>query len=613
MRNKTDQGDRQSISLRQAIRNNFLMLRMAWKISKKRVVLDFTFNILDSLFGYYYNVIFTAVIFSAIDKAVDFRFVMGFIFLTTALLLVFSVFQVWYQSKFRPQTDILFFQKFNLEVFKKAADVELACYENTEFYDKYTRAASEANGRMIALLDNLTRFIGIVISFIMATVTIFALDPLAVVFIVLPIIGSLLFQLRKNKLYFNLEQKNTESNRMKAYVNRTIYLEQYAKDIRLSNIFSVLMKNYARAIQGLIRNYQTDGKKVGAYRALDTVLGHILFWPIVIIYAAFRVLVTKTVSASTFVVLINTVSNMMHSVNALMGLVTEMQRSGLFIQNFRDFMDYTPKIAQSQDGIRPVAGPHTLSFRDMSYTYEGADKPVLKHINFTIHPGEKIALVGHNGAGKTTLIKLLMRLYDPTQGRILLDGEDIKSYQVESFRKLFGTVFQDYRVFSMSVADNVLMRPADAADEAAVVSALSSAGVMEKISSLPAGIHTTLTREFDDEGAMLSGGEFQKIAIARLFASGCEFAILDEPSSALDPIAEYKMFESLKRVCEDRTVIFISHRLSSAVLADRIYMMEQGEIIESGTHDELMRRQGKYAEMFTKQAKMYGMAGGGLE
>ena len=187
---------------------------------------------------------------------------------------------------------------------------------------------------------------------------------------------------------------------------------------------------------------------------------------------------------------------------------------------------------------------------------------------------------------------------------------DIRQYGVWEYRRLFGTVFQDYQVFSMPVSDNVLMHPTTPDEEEQAAQALRDAGVYDKIMEHPQGMKAVLTREFDDDGLVLSGGEFQKVAIARLYASGCEFAVLDEPSSALDPLAEYQMFESLKRVCRGRTVIFISHRLSSAVLADKVYLMEQGRVTEEGTHRDLMARGGAYAEMFRMQARMYGMTGG---
>ncbi len=198
-----------------------------------------------------------------------------------------------------------------------------------------------------------------------------------------------------------------------------------------------------------------------------------------------------------------------------------------------------------------------------------------------------------------------MRLYDPTEGEVILEGKNIKDYRLSSYRALFGSVFQDYKLFSLSVKENVTLRPHREGDEELVTQALKESGAWSKVETLKNGIESTMTREFDDEGVNLSGGEQQKVTLARIYANKTPFVVLDEPSSALDPIAEHKMFENMIRATEGRSVIFISHRLSSAVLADRVYMMEDGRIIESGTHNELMEQNGKYAEMFRLQAQNY--------
>jgi ATP-binding cassette subfamily B protein len=234
---------------------------------------------------------------------------------------------------------------------------------------------------------------------------------------------------------------------------------------------------------------------------------------------------------------------------------------------------------------------------------------LLQDVSMHIHCGQLTVLIGQNGAGKTTLIKLIMRLYDPTEGEVLLDGRSAKDYRLSSWRALFGCVFQDFKLFSLSVKENVLHRLPKDGDDERVTAALKESGAWKKIEKLDRGIETTMTREFDDEGVNLSIGEQQKVSLARIFAEKTPFVVLDEPSSALDPIAEHQMFENMIRATEGRSVIFISHRLSSAVLADRVYMMEDGEIIEEGTHSELMEQNGKYAEMFRLQAKNYTSGG----
>ena len=543
---KRKKKEKKEISFRKAIQNNFYLLGIAWKVKKSRVLIDFIYQTLSCLSNSYYNVLFTGVLFGALEQGLSFGVVLLFVLITLLIQLAFQLWGSWYWQSYRAKTDIDFYQAVNQMLFEKAADVDLACYESTEFYTKYTRAASETGGGVAGILDNFTRTVGIFLSATTIMATIFMLDPFALIFLIFPIVGSLGATNKKHKVTYDLIQANTEPQRKKEYVNRTVYLENYAKELRLTNIFQVQKDHYAKAVKELQHNYHTLGAKIAIYRILETLL-RICRWPLAIIYAGYRVLISKTITPGMFVVLINDITTISWNLTFFLDMFTTMQKDGLFIQNFRDFMDYQPQISQSQTGMAPKQQMHTLEFRNVSYIYTGSEKPVLQNVNMILHPGETIALVGHNGAGKTTLIKLMFRLYDPTEGEILLDGINIKEYAVAEYRKLFGAVFQDYHAFAMSIAENVLLHPVQEEERQKVEEALKNAEIYDKVMESEKGMDAMVTREFDDDGLVLSGGEFQKLSIARLYASGCEFAVLDEPSSALDPIAEYQMFENLKR------------------------------------------------------------------
>ena len=276
----------------------------------------------------------------------------------------------------------------------------------------------------------------------------------------------------------------------------------------------------------------------------------------------------------------------------------------LYIDNLRQFLEYRVKIAE--DKLAPTTPPFkTLQLCNLSFSYQ-TEKSILQNVNMTIHKGERVAIVGHNGAGKTTLVKLLLRLYDPTGGTILLNGKPIAEYRLSSYRDMFGTVFQDYKLFAISVAENVMLHGEITAQEREIVQdALNKSGIANKIASWSNGIDTIVTKEFDKDGAIFSGGEAQKISIARIFAGNHEIIIMDEPTSALDPIAEQEMYQNMFSACAGKTVIFISHRLSSVTMADHIYLFEQGRIIEQGTHRELLALGKNYANMWHKQADSY--------
>lgn len=337
----------------------------------------------------------------------------------------------------------------------------------------------------------------------------------------------------------------------------------------------------------------------------------------VIFYSLYRVMVTHSMTLSGFTVLFSAMTAVAWMVILASQAIIQSYGDSLYIANLREFLDYEPVIDEMQEGVLPgdceeaAAGEEVLTLCNVGFAYFGQKQPVLRDICMTIRAKEKIAIVGHNGAGKTTFVKLLLRLYDVSEGEILYFGRNIKELDLPHYRALYGTAFQDYQIFAMTVAENVLMRkPQNEDDYRKVEDCLTRAGVYERICRLPYGMDTILTKEFAEDGAVLSGGELQKIAVARAFAREYQIAIFDEPSSALDPVAEHKLYENILQGCADKTVLFISHRLSTAVLADRIYLFENGEIAEQGSHEFLMQQNGKYADMFRKQAQNYvgGMA-----
>ena len=380
-------------------------------------------------------------------------------------------------------------------------------------------------------------------------------------------------------------------------------MNEYAKEMRLTNMAPSQIEYF----KGLYGKYKVILKKHGIKR---TVLGFVgecsgdLISSVgSIIYAVFRTVVSGTMLVGDCAVTINSIQTLNYYLNQSVTDMASFTEHALYMRDMTDFINYSPKIKENKNGI--IAKPGVIKFENVSFSYIGSDKKALENVSFTINPDERVALVGCNGAGKSTIVKLLLHLYEPTNGKITLDGVDIKEYNLKSYRQMFATMFQDYKSFSMSIAENVAKRPLEEGDLQEVEKSLELSGVREKIKTLPKDINTTLTKEFDTEGAVLSGGENQKIQLASVFFSSAPFALLDEPSSALDPIAEYKVFEGMINATKGKSVLFISHRLSSAVLADKIVVMENGRVSEIGSHKDLINNDGVYSEMFHRQAENY--------
>ena len=323
-------------------------------------------------------------------------------------------------------------------------------------------------------------------------------------------------------------------------------------------------------------------------------------------YLGYLALVLRKIALGEVASANNAANYVRSNLNEINYCLVDFQIIGQYAEKFRKLLDYEP-IIEVADGLTPDKEAGSLKLTNVSFRYPNTDKDTLKDISIEIKPGEKIAIVGENGAGKTTFVKLLMRLYDVTDGSIEYNGHDIREYNTKAYRKKISAVFQDYNIYAATLAENVLLRQYNKEDEKDVIAALKKADFSKKLSKLPDGIFTNLTREFSDEGVNLSGGESQKIAISRVFLNDEDRAIsiLDEPSSALDPVSEYKLNKNLIDHAQNDTVIFISHRLSTTRMADRIYLFEHGSIIEQGSHEELMQLNGRYREMFDRQAKNY--------
>lgn len=490
----------------------------------------------------------------------------------------------------------------NEMIFNKAKQVELGCYENPEFFDKYNRATWVIEkGGFKRIVQGTSWVIGSIISLIVMVIYLVSIDPVMIIFIICPVFVTF-FRVLKHREEFRKEKETTPYERQKEYVRRTVLLKDFAKEIKTTNIFAVLKKRFSSAIENNIKLIKKYGLRVAVLEVLSDLFGDVIPVAGGFGYGCYRLVELGNLPVSDFSVLVSAILQCRFKINNFARYFTMQQKHCLWVQSLQEFLAYEPKIV---DGGIDTEEMETLEFRNVSFTYPGKDEETLKNISFKVNKGETVAIVGHNGAGKTTLSKLLMRLYDVTEGEILYNGKNIKEYNLLSYRDRFASVFQDYRIFAMTVAENVLMQETDENNIPLAKKALTQSGVMNKIETLPEGVNTLLTKEFDDEGASLSGGETQKLAIARLFAKQFDVAVLDEPSSALDPVAESKMYDALAEGTKDKTVLYISHRLSSAANADNILVFRDGQLIETGNHAELMEKGGEYCEMFTLQASGY--------
>lgn len=491
-------------------------------------------------------------------------------------------------------------------MFRKAKEIDLACYDDPEFYNDYVLSVSEAENqvdRMFGVLWSL--FTGIT-SVTLSGAFFIGNDPVSFIFVAVSFAASLLSGKALNKLNFKIRNEKNPYERKLGYVNRVFYLNDYAKEIRLNTeVSELLLKDFDETNdKSLEIDKRNAHRRFGLQFAKDYLCNNFLIDVIYMIYLVYSAAVLHRISYSNVAVMRGTANRMKNNMRRFSDTYPKMQEISLYVEKMQSFLSIEPKIISSENRSLPE-NPAEIELKNVSFGYNEKDGYILKNISMKIDPYSKIAIVGYNGAGKTTLIKLIMRLYDPNEGEILLDGVNIKKYDVEEYRRKIGTVFQDFKIFAATVKENVLLDFAENGSDDKVRTAIEKSGFSERLETLPGGLNSNLTTEFEDDGVNLSGGEGQKLAVARVFYKDANLIILDEPSSALDPIAEYHLNHSMLTAAENKSVVFISHRLSTTRIADRIYMLENGRIIEEGSHFELLDRGGKYAEMWKVQAGQY--------
>lgn len=587
-----------------SLKNIILLIKPYWKYGKTYIILSIIMSVVVAPVNALASVFFTQSVIDAVAHEVSFFeviiIILRFLFVLLFTLLIQNTFDIFYKEKKSTEIQL----NLNQDIYRQILSTDYKYFDDPEFYNNYTLTVNEYSNKSreaVELIINILKSLSTIIS--MGSVII-VLGPWLVVITVIEMIITVFIETQKNNVNIDKRMKSLAFDRKLGYVHRVFYQREYAADIKVTKL-----KNYLFAL------YRESGKsKIGIIKAYAGVLFRWLFTQncfgivynaSIMIYISYGLLVSKKIiGVGKFMSLITANTQLMQSMYGVFGLFSQANNLSLYAEKIKLFFESESSIENSIKGDDELGlvFPFKLELNNVSFHYPNSNFGI-NNISFSIDPGEKVAIVGENGAGKTTITKLIMRLYDPDKGGIFINDKSICDYNLSKLREKIGIAFQATNVYALSLADNLnLYRENSDAELLNTIKELDFDNIFDKSRG---DLRIELTKEFEQNGLMLSNGEIQKIGIARILSNNFGLLILDEPSSSLDPIAEYKLTNILYSQANKTTTILIAHRLSMVRGADCIYVLKDGEICESGTHDELMKKRGMYYEMFIKQSENY--------
>lgn len=492
----------------------------------------------------------------------------------------------------------------NMAVMRKSLSLDLQYFEDSSFYDKLQNARREADFRALGIINGSFMLVQNLITLLTFAVGLLTFNPLIALILFGATIPSFVAQGRFSNMQFRMLTWRAPESRQMQYFEHVLTVDSSVKEVKLFGLGEPLLQRYADIFWKTFREDESLARRRSLISLLWGVLASLSY------YACYAWIIYETVGGLITLGLMTFYLTLFRSSQGtFQGLFDNLNRlyeNGLFMDNLFSFLNLEAQMSRTTEpAVMPKKLTQGLEFRNVSFQYPGREDYALKGVNLIIRPGEKLALVGQNGAGKTTLIKLMTRLYDPTDGQILLDGIDLRDFDPDELRRKIGVIFQDFVRYHLSMRENIGFGQIDELDDLArIKDAAERGGADEVANELPEGIETVLGRWFKS-GHELSGGQWQKVALGRAFMREGEVLVLDEPTSALDAAHEFEIFQRFRELTEGKIAVLISHRFSTVRMADRIAVIENGGISELGSHEELMAHGGTYAQLFEMQASGY--------
>jgi len=585
------------VGIKHTLQSNTMLLTKAFRYNKMLLLLRICVAVLGSV-----SVILTILMPMYLLEAIiggDIAQVIEVVVVFTVPFLLITLINVGFSAYDSVAREKIYVKIIN-ELLQKTINLDLGYFDDTESYDKYNRAFSNC----CKIIDSIN---GILTSFITSSLNAFFIVGLLIwidvyMFMVIAamITISFLVNNRLKRIDYDFNKLLTEKSKQVNYLYRLFYLPQFVREVKSNNLSDFVFTTKHEFNNKILELVHEQTRKKAPFNVLLGSLG-VLESSLVALYFGFSV-VARRIAVSEYFTCVSAYSQLKNAVLNLTGIYNQLYSNSLFAGDYIEFMKSEENVTWNKEGIK-LKTIKKIEFKHVSFKYSSGNL-VLNDVSFEITAGEKIAILGKNGAGKTTIIKLLLRLYDPQSGSILINDIDIKKYNTRSLREVVQTLFQDFAIYAFSIKDNITL--GRDIDEVDVVDALRKVDMEKKVNSLSFSLDTPITSQLYPGGVEFSGGEAQKLAIARIYAAKPKIFVMDEPTSNLDPYAEYQLYKRLMDDIElDSTAIIISHRLTLTYKMSKIIVIEQGRVIEQGNHNELMCLRGRYFEMYNIQTEKY--------
>ena len=579
------------------VENFRFVISLIWQTSPKFICAKFAIVLVNTI-SPFIMIIFPKLIIDSIIGGGDWISTFHLIAIMGIVLLVTTLLSTFLSATAQKYGDTIQYDLVRIYG-KKVMSLNYEDLENPAVLDMFEKSKSGFN--MYDFFDKIVAVITNVLSFIGYAAILFTYSRLMLIVVVAVVVINLICNAKKNKYYYKAGEDAAPMNRKFAYLAGLMYGFDYAKEIKVGGLSDYITDKYDDNIVGFKKIFRTLYRHVFLLSGVSSLTSVIQTFTLysVVAYSAIQ----KTISIGDFTMYISSISAASGCLLTIVSAMIDISKNTKYATDMRLFFEMERKTEMG--GILPDRSANNvdIEFRNVSFKYPRTERYVLRHISFTVHSGEKISIVGKNGSGKTTLIKLLLRLYEPTEGEILVGGKNITDYDYKAYLSLFAPVLQDYKIFAFSCKENIELNLED--NEERLMRAIHDSDLDEKISSLPNGVLTPVYKQFDENGVEFSGGENQKLAIARAIYKDAPIILLDEPTANLDPLAEYDIYTMIYHMLGNKTSFFVSHRLASGRFCDRIFVVDGGEIIADGPHDSIVKSCELYREMFEKQVQFY--------